>query len=97
LEGVKSALLAAKHTSSAGSTFGRVETASTAVDNRKWTNEEKTIGLKAFGRGYAGWGFSQAFYRERLHEKGSMPASFTSSLPPHSQNIQAHRLTYFSS
>jgi pimeloyl-ACP methyl ester carboxylesterase len=71
LEGVKSALLAAKHTSSAGSTFGRVETASTAAENRKWTNEEKTVGLKAFGRGYAGWGFSQAFYREKLHEKGN--------------------------
>ena len=73
LEGVKSALLAAKHTSSAGSTFGRVETTSTAPDNRKWTNEEKTVGLKAFGRGYAGWGFSQAFYREKLHEKGMLP------------------------
>jgi hypothetical protein len=73
LEGVKSALLAAHHTSSAGSTFGRVETASTAPENRKWTNEEKTVGLKAFGRGYAGWGFSQAFYRERLHEKGALP------------------------
>jgi homoserine acetyltransferase len=26
-------------------------------------------GLKALGRVYAGWGFSQAFYREKLHEK----------------------------
>ena len=31
--------------------------------------EERTVGLKAFARGYAGWGFSQAFYRERLYEK----------------------------
>ena len=67
LEGVKSALLAAKKTSSAGSTFGRVE--SQGSENRKWTEEERTVGLKAFGRGYAGWGFSQTFYREKLHEK----------------------------
>lgn len=86
LEGVKSALLAAKHTSSAGSTFGRVETTSTAPDNRKWTNEEKTVGLKAFGRVYAGWGFSQAFYREKLYEKGILPSrsllDFDSCLKP---------------
>lgn len=64
LEGVKSALLAAKGISSAGSTFG-----ATSKTPRKWTEEEKTVGLKAFGRGYAGWGFSQTFYREKLHEK----------------------------
>lgn len=67
LEGVKSALLAAKGKSSAGSTQGRVE--SKGQEERKWTDEERTVGLKAFGRGYAGWGFSQAFYREKLHEK----------------------------
>jgi homoserine acetyltransferase len=67
LEGVKSALLAAKKTSSRGSTFGRVETQ--GQENREWTEEERTVGLKAFGRGYAGWGFSQTFYREKLHEK----------------------------
>ncbi|RMZ81792.1 hypothetical protein DV738_g2049, partial [Chaetothyriales sp. CBS 135597] len=74
LEGVKSALLAAKGQSSAGSTFGRLESgggggSSITAENRTWTDAEKTVGLKAFGRGYAGWGFSQAFYRERLHEK----------------------------
>ena len=69
LEGVKSALLAAKSVSSAGSTCGRAEESSSSSQNRKWTNEEKKVGLKAFGRGYAGWGFSQAFYREKLHEK----------------------------
>ena len=67
LEGVKSALLAAKGVSSSGSTFGRAETKGSEV--RTWTDEEKTVGLKAFGRGYAGWGFSQAFYRAKLHEK----------------------------
>ena len=67
LEGVKSALLAAKHVSSAGSTYGRVE--SKGNEARSWSDEERTVGLKAFGRGYAGWGFSQAFYREKLHEK----------------------------
>lgn len=67
LEGVKSALLAAHGVSSAGSTYGRAETAGS--EKRTWTDEEKTVGLKAFGRGYAGWGFSQAFYRHKLHEK----------------------------
>lgn len=64
LEGVKSALLAAKGISSAGSTFGAA-----SKEARKWTSEQKAVGLKAFGRGYAGWGFSQTFYREKLHEK----------------------------
>jgi homoserine acetyltransferase len=69
LEGVKSALLAGKGVSSNGSTFGRKESEAEAKGNRTWTEQEKNVGLKAFGRGYAGWGFSQAFYRERLHEK----------------------------
>lgn len=67
LEGQKSALLAAKHISSAGSCNGRAETKGS--ETRAWTEEERTVGLKAFGRGYAGWGFSQSFYREKLHEK----------------------------
>ncbi|KAK1474766.1 hypothetical protein CCUS01_05391 [Colletotrichum cuscutae] len=68
LEGIKSALLAAKKTSSAGSTLGRI---ASTVDKsaRVWSDEEKQVGLKAFGRGYAGWGFSQAFYRHELHIK----------------------------
>lgn len=66
LEGVKSALLAAKRASSAGSANGEV--LAKAGDYRAWTEEEATAGLKAFGRGYAGWGFSQAFYREKLYE-----------------------------
>ncbi|PNY25587.1 Homoserine O-acetyltransferase [Tolypocladium capitatum] len=66
LEGVKSALLAAKGASSAGSCVG--ETTS-PQQYRTWTEEERTSGLKALGRVYAGWGFSQAFYREKLYEK----------------------------
>ncbi|KAH8589990.1 homoserine acetyltransferase family protein-like protein [Bisporella sp. PMI_857] len=66
LEGVKSALLAAKKHPSAGvsqdGVFPKGE------DYRVWTNEEKNIGLRAFGRVYAGWGFSQAFYRKKLYE-----------------------------
>lgn len=31
--------------------------------------EPPTAGLKAFGRVYAGWAFSQTFYRERLHRQ----------------------------
>ena len=66
LEGVKSTLMAAKGTSSAGSTYGRVETKGS--EDRTWSEAQRTAGLKAFGRAYAGWGFSQAFYREKLHE-----------------------------
>ena len=66
LEGVKSTLLAAKGTSSAGSANGRFETKGS--EDRSWTEEQKTAGLKAFGRCYAGWGFSQTFYRRKLHE-----------------------------
>lgn len=66
LEGVKSTLMAAKGTSSAGSTNGRYETKGS--EDRIWSEEQKKAGLKAFGRCYAGWGFSQTFYRQKLHE-----------------------------
>ncbi|KAK6523324.1 hypothetical protein TWF281_001303 [Arthrobotrys megalospora] len=66
LEGVKAALLAGNGGLSAGSKFGRVEEKGT--EKRTWTAEERVVGLKAFARVYAGWGFSQAFYREKLHE-----------------------------
>lgn len=65
LEGVKSALLAAKGASSAGICAGE---RSAAGGYRNWTAEEREAGLKALGRVYAGWGFSQAFYREKLYE-----------------------------
>lgn len=66
LEGVKSALLAAKKHSSAGSSKDGI--LPKGEEYRTWTTEEKDAGLKAFGRVYAGWGFSQAFYREELFE-----------------------------
>lgn len=53
LEGVKSAMLAAKKIPSAGSGEGGV--AIQGETYRTWTAEEKEIGMKAFGRGYAGW------------------------------------------
>jgi homoserine O-acetyltransferase len=31
-----------------------------------WYESPPTRGLRAFGRVYAGWGFSQAFYRQKL-------------------------------
>ncbi len=31
--------------------------------------QQPTSGLKAFGRVYAGWAFSQTFYREKLHQQ----------------------------
>lgn len=65
LEGVKSALTAAKGVSSAGVCKGEA----IAGDYWVWSEQEKEVGLKALGRVYAGWGFSQAFYREKLYEK----------------------------
>ncbi|KYK61150.1 homoserine acetyltransferase family protein [Drechmeria coniospora] len=65
LEGVKSALLAAKGATSAGSASGEDHR---SQKYRTWTKDESVAGLKALGRVYAGWGFSQAFYRERLYE-----------------------------
>jgi homoserine O-acetyltransferase len=65
LEGVKSALFAAKGVTSGGVCKGE---ATAASHYRAWTVEERETGLKAFGRVYAGWGFSQAFYREKLYE-----------------------------
>ncbi|KAI2643230.1 homoserine acetyltransferase family protein [Xylaria nigripes] len=65
LEGVKSALLAAKGAFSGG--ISNVEETA-PVQYRTWTPEEREIGLKALGRVYAGWGFSQTFYRERIYE-----------------------------
>ncbi|KAF7561567.1 hypothetical protein G7046_g2581 [Stylonectria norvegica] len=66
LEGQKSALLAAKGATSAGTCKGRVEVKGS--EDRTWSTREKESGLKAFGRGYAGWGFSQAFYRNELYK-----------------------------
>ncbi|KAK2029593.1 alpha/beta-hydrolase [Colletotrichum zoysiae] len=68
LEGVKSALLAAKKISSAGSGNGRVAAANDK-SVRIWSDEEKQAGLKAFGRVYAGWGFSQTFYRKEVYKE----------------------------
>ena len=61
LEGVKVAMLGGKAASSAGVCKGEAL-------NRTWSDEEKNVGMKALGRVYAGWGFSQAFYREKLYE-----------------------------
>lgn len=64
LEGVKSALLSAKGTASAGICKGEIQVGG---DYRGWTEEEKVAGLKALGRVYAGWGFSQPFYRHQVY------------------------------
>jgi pimeloyl-ACP methyl ester carboxylesterase len=63
LEGVKSALLGGK-----GAVTPGVGVLEKAKGYRGWAGEEKTTALKAMGRVYAGWGFSQAFYREKLYE-----------------------------
>jgi len=66
LEGQKSALLAAKKQYSAGTLKDGL--LPRGEEYRTWSEEEKDVGLKAFGRGYAGWGFSQAFYRQGLYK-----------------------------
>ena len=54
LEGVKSALLAAKGIPSAGVKAGGAK--GEGVDEKRvWTEREKTVGLKALGRVYSGW------------------------------------------
>ena len=65
LEGVKVAMLSGKQHTSAGVCKGEA----TQGEYRGWSDEERTIGMKALGRVYAGWGFSQPFYREKLYEK----------------------------
>lgn len=65
LEGVKSALISAKQAWSAGICEGQHYPQS---NHKIWTAEEREAGLKALGRVYAGWGFSQAFYRKKLYE-----------------------------
>lgn len=53
LEGVKSALLAAKGFRSAG--VGEVGAAVGSDLHRLWTRDEREVALRAFGRGYSGW------------------------------------------
>lgn len=64
LEGVKVAVLGGKGAASGGVCRGEA----TINQYRAWSDHEKIVGLKALGRVYSGWGFSQAFYRERLYE-----------------------------
>ncbi|KAF1810055.1 homoserine acetyltransferase family protein [Eremomyces bilateralis CBS 781.70] len=58
LEGVKSALIAARGGTSLGIGKGQQYPSSSP-----WTTEQRVVGLKALGRVYAGWGFSQPWYR----------------------------------
>lgn len=64
LEGVKVAVLGGKGVASGGVCKGEAKQAS----YRAWSAEEREVGLKALGRVYSGWGFSQSFYREKLYE-----------------------------
>ncbi|CAG5143125.1 uncharacterized protein ALTATR162_LOCUS1288 [Alternaria atra] len=70
LEGVKSALYSALRTSSAGVAKPDLQTAQ--GQKVTFSSETREAGLKALGRVYAGWGFSQAFYREKLYETAPM-------------------------
>lgn len=64
LEGVKVAVLSGKGVASAGVCKGAAEQGG----YRAWSAEQREVGLKALGRVYSGWGFSQSFYREKLYE-----------------------------
>jgi len=67
LEAVKSALLSAKGAVSKGSCQTN-EVNVKGGEYKGWTDTEREIGLKTLGRVYAGWGFSQSFYREGLYK-----------------------------
>ncbi|TKA55860.1 hypothetical protein B0A55_10367, partial [Friedmanniomyces simplex] len=64
LEGVKCAVLGAKGAASGGICKGEA----IKGEYRTWSDEERSVGMKALGRVYAGWGFSQPWYREKLYE-----------------------------
>ncbi|EPS25515.1 hypothetical protein PDE_00448 [Penicillium oxalicum 114-2] len=66
IEGVKASLLAVKNVCSAGPGKDRLQESSDEV--LSWSDRDREVGLKAMGRVYAGWGFSQAFYRHKLYE-----------------------------
>lgn len=66
LEGQKSHLLGAHGQTSAGIGKGPLDDAKQV---RTWSEPQRTVAMKGFGRGYAGWGFSQAFYREKYFAK----------------------------
>lgn len=53
LEGVKSAVLAAKGLQSGGS--GKIAAEGESGERRRWGPEERKVALKALGRVYAGW------------------------------------------
>ena len=55
LEGAKAALLAPVGHMSAGSKQGTFDASGKQQQPRKWTPEARKVGLKAFGRVYAGW------------------------------------------
>jgi homoserine acetyltransferase len=68
LEGVKSALYAAIGTSSAGICKPTSLAPNSFGQRSALSRSPQETGLKALGRVYAGWGFSQAFYREKVYE-----------------------------
>ena len=64
LEGVKSALVAARE----GVTMG-IGQGQRYPSGDPWTQKQRAAGLKAFGRVYAGWGFSQTWYRQESYKE----------------------------
>ncbi|KAL2443994.1 Ethyl acetate hydrolase [Exophiala dermatitidis] len=68
LEGVKSGLIAARGGVSKGIGKGQAFPLP-----GPWSEREKQVGLKALARVYAGWGFSQQFYREEQYQHFGYP------------------------
>lgn len=67
LEGVRSAVFAAMHSYSTG--VCKPDHITSTQNHTPLTENVQFAALKALGRVYSGWGFSQAFYREKLFEK----------------------------
>lgn len=68
LEGVKSALYAAIGTSSAGISKTIPLESDSFATKSSFSRSPRETGLKALGRVYAGWGFSQTFYRQQVYK-----------------------------
>lgn len=69
IEGIKAILLLAKGQQSAGSGNGaKINGVKVTNELRDWSEEEKDLALRAFGRAYAGWGLSQQFFREEAYK-----------------------------
>ncbi|KAI7262831.1 homoserine O-acetyltransferase [Hortaea werneckii] len=85
LEGVKSAVLAGRGAVSGGVCKGE----SGKGQYRGWSEEEREVGLKALGRVYAGWGFSQVYPENMLVMLHTWQAGDCSDQEPYQGDFSA--------